>query len=213
VAFSFLQAKGEAEALAREVGGIALHADLSEPELAPALVRDAAARLGGLDVLVLNAGVNDPKPFDALALDDLRRAERLHVESAFLAMQEAARVLPHGGRIVAVGSVAGVAARPGSVAYGASKAALHSLVRSVAEALAPRGIAVNAVAPGMIETGTHGEMMTPAFTSRIEAQVPMGRFGTADEVAECVLFFAAGPAYVTGQVLVMDGGIANVYFR
>jgi 3-oxoacyl-[acyl-carrier protein] reductase len=128
-------------------------------------------------------------------------------------MQEAARVLPHGGRIVAVGSVAGVAARPGSVAYGASKAALHSLVRSVAEALAPRGIAVNAVAPGMIETGTHGEMMTPAFTSRIEAQVPMGRFGTADEVAECVLFFAAGPAYVTGQVLVMDGGIANVYFR
>jgi NAD(P)-dependent dehydrogenase (short-subunit alcohol dehydrogenase family) len=213
VAFSFLDAKDAADALARETGAVALRADLSAPEAAPALVRDAHARLGALDVLVNNAGVNAPKPFLDQTMEDVEAALRVNYSQAFLATQEFARLCRKpGARVVNVGSIAGVLARPGSAAYGAAKAAMHSLTRSAAEALAP-GVSVNAVAPGMVDTGTHPEMMTPEFVRRIEAQVPMRRFATSDEIAQCVLFFAAGPAYVTGQVLVVDGGIGNVYFR
>jgi NAD(P)-dependent dehydrogenase (short-subunit alcohol dehydrogenase family) len=169
-----------------------------------------------LDVLFLNAGVGKFGPIadlDEAAWDD---SFRINVKGPWLAIKLLGPLLKTGGSIVVTTSVNGQIGMPGSSAYAASKAALRSLVRVAAAELAPRGIRVNAVSPGPIETPFHTKLGFPADTSKAFAeqligQIALKRFGTADEVAKSVLFLASDDSsYMTGEEIVLDGGMTTL---
>ena len=193
----------------RQRGGqaVALEADLREVTACEELVRLTVQALGRLDVLVNNAGVVERSGLWDIteALWDEQMA--VHVKAPFFLSRAAARVLPEGGAIVNVASMRGLVAGPGAPHYAVSKAAVLMLTRCLAHALAPK-IRVNAVAPGYTDTRVHATR-SPEDRRRIEGEIPVGRFATPQEVAEAVVFLASEEArYVTGQTLVVAGGLA-----
>lgn len=188
-------------------------ADLRDPEAIPPLVQDAIAELGAIDVLVNNAGVYLPHPLDGTSYVDWQRAWRETFEvNVFGAANVSYCVARHmiergqGGRVVNVGSRGAYRGEPSHPAYGASKAALHSLGQSLAVHLAPHGIAVASVAPGFILTERQSDLLGSAAGEGIRAQSPFGRVGTAEEVAAAVLYLASGQAvWASGAVLDLNG--------
>ncbi|MFJ4465977.1 SDR family oxidoreductase [Streptomyces sp. NPDC089424] len=192
------------EALGRR--GVALRADCAEADEAAGAVERAAASLGGLDVLVNNAGIGVLGPLDSLSLTDVDRVLAVNVRAVFLASQAAAALMPDGGRIVIVGScMAQRVPGPGGTLYATSKAALTGLTKALARELGGRGITANLVHPGPIDTD-----MNPAdgpYAADQAALTALGRFGTAEEVASTVAHLA-GAAYVTGAEFAVDGGHA-----
>jgi NAD(P)-dependent dehydrogenase (short-subunit alcohol dehydrogenase family) len=205
VAIGYHRSAREARRTVREleVAGaraVALRADLADPGAARGLVREAARRLGGLDVLVNNAAVFERTPF----LDATRAQYDLHLDlnlrGAFFCTQAAARVMRrHGGHIVNIGDVGASKAWPGYIPYTLSKAGIAALTRGLATALRPLGIAVNCVAPGAV-------LRPPDVSLAHWKRLTRGHAGSAEDVAAAVLFFATCPRYVTGQVLGVDGG-------
>jgi 3-oxoacyl-[acyl-carrier protein] reductase/pteridine reductase len=169
-------------------------------------------RFGRLDVLVNNAAVFETAPLESISLDQWDAVFETNTRGPFLVAREA---LPHlravHGRIVNIGSLGGIHAWAGHAHYCSSKAAVHMLTQAMAKAFAPE-VSVNCVAPGWIEmadmsnlpAGQDGAQDT---AERFAARTPMRRNGTAEDVAEAVLFFAAGPGFVTGQILTVDGGL------
>jgi len=221
VAITFLTSRSEAAETVRAVEALgrralAIECDVRSEASVRAAVAAAIGRFGRLDLLVNNAAVYASAPLDALTLDQWDRVFETNARGPFLAAREA---LPHlraaRGRIVNIGSLGGLRAWAGHADYCASKAALHSLTQSMAKAFAP-GVTVNCVAPGWIEMermetgpielGSDSE----GAAARFAAKTPLQRNGTADDVAEAVLFFAAGSAFVTGQILLVDGGLGLV---
>ncbi len=199
----------EVAARVREAGGeaVVLQGDLRSTAACEQLVAQAVQALGRLDVLVNNAGVVDRTgPWDITeALWDEQMA--IHVKAPFFLTRAAARFLPEGGAVVNVASMRGLVAAPHAPHYAVSKAAVLMVTRCLAHALAPR-IRVNAVAPGYTETRVHAHR-SPEDRRRIEAEIPLGRFATPEEVAEAVVYLASPRArYVTGQTLVVAGGLA-----
>ncbi|MEU0204458.1 MULTISPECIES: SDR family oxidoreductase [unclassified Streptomyces] len=192
------------EALGRRA--VALRADAAEAADAAGVVDAAAEALGGLDVLVNNAGVGVLGPLESLSLADVERVLAVNVRGVFLASQAAAARMGEGGRIITIGSC--IALRvpgPGGTLYAMSKAALTGLTKALARELGERGITANLVHPGPIDTD-----MNPAdgpYASGQAAMTALGRFGTADEVASMVAHLA-GAAYVTGAEFAVDGGHA-----
>ncbi|MBX9245007.1 SDR family oxidoreductase [Actinotalea ferrariae] len=180
----------------------------------PAAVRDvvarAAAALGGrVDVLVNNAGgLVGRQPVAEMTVEHWHAVIDLNLTSAFLVTQAAIAVMPDGGRVVSVTSVAGQdGGGPGAAAYAASKAGLDGLTRGLAKELAPRGITANAVAPGFIGDTPFHERYTPEAAQRAAvAGTLVGRPGTPDDVAAAVLYLATEPGFVTGAVLDLNGG-------
>lgn len=174
----------------------------SEPGVHQAIAA-VIARFGKLDILVNNAAVFDSAPLDCLTLEQWDTVIETNARGPFLVAREA---LPHlravHGRIVNIGSLGGIHAWAGHAHYCASKAALHMLTLAMAKAFAPE-IAVNCVAPGWIEMDGQSEEAARRFAEK----TPMQRNGTAQDVAQAVLFFASGPSFVTGQVLAVDGGL------
>jgi pteridine reductase len=204
VAFSFREsARGaeEAAAAVRAAGRRAWigRADARRPGEIAEFVERAAAEMGGLDVLVNNVGVFRKAPLAELTEDVLDEAFAVNVKAAVMASRAAA---PHmrrrgGGAIVNVASLGGLRPWPSYIAYCSTKAALVMATQCLALALAPE-IRVNAVAPGILEPPGAGES--------VRRKIPQGRFGTPAEVAESVLYLAAGSGYTTGEVIRVDGG-------
>ena len=165
---------------------------------------DAAAQFHGrLDILINNAAVFETAALDTLTLDQWDAVFETNTRGPFLVAREA---LPHlraaHGRIVNIGSLGGLRAWAGHAHYCASKAALHMLTQAMAKAWAPE-VTVNCVAPGWIDLDDPASEQA----TRLAAKAPLHRNGTAEEVAQAVLFFASGPAFITGQILAVDGGL------
>jgi len=207
---------------AAEAGHCALTADLADPAQADGLVERATAALGGLDMFVSAAGVVEYMHVAALTPEAIERQHAVNFASPMRIALSAARVLPSGGCMVFVASTLALQPAPLTLAYGASKAALVAAVRSLALELAPRGIRVNAVAPGPVDTNMlrvvrYSEGDRPidpeAATHRIATQLsalrelhPLQRLGAPEDVAYSVGYLLAAP-YVTGNILPVDGGL------
>ncbi|MFI7519832.1 SDR family NAD(P)-dependent oxidoreductase [Micromonospora globbae] len=199
----------DAERLARELGNgaFAVSADLAAPEAARELIDAVVARAGSVDVLVNNAAhCEAPDTIDELSHGSLERHYRVNAIAPALLIAEVAR-RHTGGEAPCVVNISTDAARafPGQVGYGTSKAALEAITRATALDLARRGIRVNAVAPGPVQTG----WMSHDLAARVADLVPMGRVGDPDDIADAVVFLASRQArWITGQVLQVAGGHA-----
>jgi NAD(P)-dependent dehydrogenase (short-subunit alcohol dehydrogenase family) len=185
------------------VNAIAIECDVRSESSVRAAISDVIARFGKLDVLVNNAAVFNSASLDSLTLDEWDAMFETNTRGPFLVAREAiAQLRAVHGRIINIGSLGGIHAWSGHAHYCASKAALHMLTRAMAKAFAPE-VAVNCVAPGWIEMDDNPSEVGVRFAGR----TPMKRNGSADDVAQAVLFFATGPGFVTGQVLAVDGGL------
>lgn len=183
---------------------IAVGADVSAREAVEGMVRQVEAELGPVDVLVNNAGVATIRGIDDLDEEEFDRTIAINLKSAFLCTQA---VLPgmrarHWGRIVNISSLAARGGGAIGAHYNASKAGLEGLTRGYAARLAPEGITVNAVAPGLIDT----DMAEPLKRGGQAARIPVGRFGGAEEVAQAVVM-VVGNAFMTGQTIPVNGGM------
>jgi NAD(P)-dependent dehydrogenase (short-subunit alcohol dehydrogenase family) len=183
-------------------------ADLGRVADARALVDAARARFGRIDVLVNNAGVFERRPALEMEEGDWDRLLDVNLKGAFFCAQAAARIMRERGQGGAIVNVASDAAWSGGINpcahYAASKAGMVSITRSLARELAPHRIRVNAVAPGLITTDMGGA----AGSTLPDLRIPLGREGTPDEVAACVVFLASDEAsYVTGANLNLSGGL------
>jgi 3-oxoacyl-[acyl-carrier protein] reductase len=199
-------------ALAAELGARAhvLACDLSRPEEVEGLVKRAAEAMGsGPDILVNNAGITRDGLVMRMSDDDWSSVLDVNLTAAFRLCRAAVRGMMKArwGRIVNITSVVGTAGNAGQVNYAAAKAGLGGLTRSLADEVASRNVTVNCVSPGFIETAMT-EKLTEAQRATILASVPMGRMGTAEEIAAAVLFLASPEAaYVTGATLHVNGGM------
>jgi NAD(P)-dependent dehydrogenase (short-subunit alcohol dehydrogenase family) len=203
---------GAEHAAGEAVEHIGLGADVAAEADVRALIDTCVERFGRLDVLVNNAGNSDqPHPTIRQSVEAFDRLLGIHVRGTFLACREAARVMlaQRSGAIVNLGSIAGLAGIPGRNAYGAAKAGIAAMTRSLACEWARDGIRVNAVAPGYVATELvetlkrNGQMNVQS----IERRTPMGRLARPDEIARAIGFLASDAAsYITGTVLSVDGG-------
>ncbi len=200
-----------AENAAAEVGGetLPLELDVSDPDSVARAVDRIAKTWGGVDVLVNNAGITRDQVALRLKLEDWEAVLATDLTGAFLCAKACLRhmVRARRGTIVNVSSVVGSVGNPGQAAYCAAKAGLEGLTRSLAREYANRGIRVNAVAPGFIDTDMTAAL-GEAVREGLVAQVPMARLGTPEDVAHAVAFLASDrAAYITGQVLHVNGGM------
>jgi 3-oxoacyl-[acyl-carrier protein] reductase/pteridine reductase len=208
VTITYRTSNAEAAQTARAIEDLGCRALAVECDVrSEASVRRAIAattgKFGRLDVVVNNAAVFESVPLERISLDEWDAVFETNARGPFLVAREALPFLrPVEGRIVNIGSLGGIHAWAGHGHYCASKAALHMLTQVMAKAFAPQ-VSVNCVAPGWIEL----EASSPGEATRFAAQTPMRRNGTAEDVAQAVLFFATGPGFVTGQILAVDGGL------
>ena len=197
------------EARALGVRAAAVGADLSTREGCERFVEDGAAALGGVELVVLNAGVWPADDVPVADMDDARwrRTMAENVDSMFWLARASARRLGEGGRIVMVSSTAGQRGEAFHADYAASKGAMISFVKSLAVELAPRGVAVNCVAPGWVDTEMTADAMGAGGRERIAAAIPAGRVATAEDVAGPIVFLCSAQArHVVGEILNVNGG-------
>lgn len=196
-------------ALCRAKGAkaLVLPADVRSPETCKALVDKTVEAFGGIDVLVNNAGVTADKLLLQMTEEDFDRVLDTNLKGAFFASKAALRPMlrRRRGAIVNVSSVVALRGNAGQTNYAASKAGLIGLTKSLAREVANRGITVNAVAPGYIETDMTAALPEAARQAALAA-VPLGRAGQAEEIAQAVVFLTES-RYTTGQVLSVDGGM------
>jgi NAD(P)-dependent dehydrogenase (short-subunit alcohol dehydrogenase family) len=211
VALHYGGSRDAAEALAREIGhgAFAVQAEMQEVPSIGAMFDTVKERLGGLDVLIANAGVGGGSTFtetDQAAFDVLFDT---NVRGLFFVMQKAIPLLRDGAAVVTVGSVSARGAAAARPAYAASKLAGHGLTLSLAQALAPRGIRVNCVAPGAVETDLIADARAnPAFEEGVKAITAFGRLGKPVDIASAVMLLLQPEAgWITGQVIEVSGGL------
>ena len=188
----------------------ALQADLANKADLERLFGETIKEFGRIDILVNNAGVYEFLPLDEVTEEHFHRQFNVNVLGLILATQQAARHFgPGGGSIVNIGSVAGTSAPPTASVYSATKAAVNAVTRSLASELGPRGIRVNAVNPGMVETeGVHAAGFAESdFRKSVESQTPLGRIGQPEDIAPLVAFLASPEAsWISGETYHVSGG-------
>ncbi|MFI9160184.1 3-oxoacyl-ACP reductase family protein [Kitasatospora aureofaciens] len=211
VALTYVRAEEQARTVVKEIeaaGGraVAIRADLVEPEAATRAVEETVRQLGGIDVLVNNAGFLTYGPLDEVSVEELDRVLAVDVRSVFLAAQAAVRHMGEGGRIISIGSCFNGRV-PGAnfVLQATAKTALVGLTKGLARELGPRGITATVVDPGPIDTDMNpADGDSAAFQRSLTA---LDRFGEAEDIAAAVAFLAGpGGRYVTGTALAVDGG-------
>lgn len=191
----------------------AFRADLTQPDAARAMVDDALARWGRLDVLVNNAGTNIRKRPEDLSLEEWGTVLNINLTAAFLCSRAAFEPMrrARAGKIVNIGSMMSIFGAPFTPAYAASKGGIVQLTKATATAWAEHGIQVNAVLPGWIDTALtrRGRREVPGLHERVLARTPAGRWGIPDDLAGVAVFLAAPASdFVTGAALPVDGGFS-----
>lgn len=201
------------EVVAQIVAGggkaLAVQADVGDEDAANALIKTAVDTYGTIDILVNNAGVTRDNVIMLMKADDFDTVIHTNLRSAWLCAKAAVKTMmrKRSGRIINITSVVGIAGNGGQTNYSASKAGMIGLTKSLAREVASRNITVNAVAPGFIETEMTASLSEELKAKAIEA-IALGRMGTAIDVAKAVAFLASDDAaYITGHVLVVDGGM------
>ncbi len=188
----------------------AYQADVADEAQAAALVNEAVTRWGGVDILVNNAGITRDDLIMRLSREDFDAVLDTNLKGAFHCIKAACRPMmkQRFGRIVNLSSIVGIRGNAGQANYAASKAGLIGMSKSVAKELAGRGITVNCVAPGFIETDMTS-VLPDAAKEKLLSEIPMARMGRSEDVAAAVVFLASEQAgYITGQVICVDGGMA-----
>jgi len=216
VVVNYASSKDAAERVVADItraGGraVTVQADVGRPEEIQRLFAETKRAFGRLDILVNNAGVYEFAPLEDITPEHFHRHFDLNVLAVLLASRAAAAQFgTDGGSIVNISSFASTLTPPQSAVYSASKAAVDALTRTLAKELGPRGIRVNAVNPGMIQTeGVHAAGMDAGdFRKQLESQTPLGRIGQTQDVAPAVVFLASPEAgWITGETLVIGGGL------
>lgn len=208
------EARAVVEAIAAAGGdAAAIQADVSRLEDVRRLFRETIARFGGLDILVANAGTAVFKPLVETATAELDRLLDVNVRGTFHCLREALRFMRDGGRIVCISTIGTELALPGGSCYFASKAAIEQLCRVAAREVASRGITINVVSPGFVETRMLEDAlagMEPDARRRLVEMTPLGRLGRPRDVAEAIGFIVGdGASWITRQNIVVDGGIVS----
>lgn len=214
VVIAYHRRRYDAEAVVRqlEASGVtagAVAGDLGTEAGADAVFDACVARLGGLDIYVGNAGVWPPADVPLAEMSDAQWSStlRANLDAIFFTSRRAARLLGDGGRIVLVTSTAAQRGEAFHADYAASKGAVVSLVKSLAVELAPRGVTVNSVAPGWVDTEMTAVPLQGPDRGRIAAAIPVGRIATAEDIAGPIVFLCSTQArHVTGEILNVNGG-------
>jgi 3-oxoacyl-[acyl-carrier protein] reductase len=211
VAITYTKGADAAASVVREVEragrkAIAIQADAADAGAVKAAVEKTVATFGGLDVLVNNAGTAIPKPFEEATLEELDRVIDINIRGVFVATQAALKHIKQGGRIITIGSCVGERnMTPGLTPYSATKGAVKMFTQGLSREVGARGITVNNVQPGPIDTDLNpaaGDWAAPQI-----ANTALNRYGTVEEVASLVAFVASPEAsYITGASLTVDGG-------
>jgi 3-oxoacyl-[acyl-carrier protein] reductase/pteridine reductase len=209
VAITFRESALEAQRTVIDVSSfgvraVAVRCDVTDVKSVKNAIKETSVELGGIDILVNNAGNYETAEFEKLTLKQWDAIFASNTRGPFLVSREAVKLLrKRRGKIINMGSLGGLRPWATHAHYCSSKAAVHMLTKVMAKALAPE-IAVNCVAPGMIDLG---EKAAAAFMRRQAKVTPMRRNGTGEEIAAAVLFFATAPHFITGQIMAVDGGL------
>ena len=214
VAFSYVANEGAAKETAAAIEAVGrkalpVQADVSKPESADALIKAALEAFGKVDILVNNAGITRDDLIMRMSLEDWRDVLETNLFGAFYAIKAVTRPMlkAKGGRIVNITSVSGQAGQIGQANYSSAKAGLIGLTKATARELSSRGITCNAVAPGFVLTELTKDL-NEDLQKQLTERTPLGRFGTAEEIAAAVAFLVSDEAaFITGQVLAVDGGL------
>ena len=211
VAITYTKGADAAAAVVKSIEGaggkaLAIQADGTDAKAVQAAIDQVVTTFGGLDILVNNAGTAIPKPFEEATIDELDHILNLNIRGVFVATQAALKHIKTGGRIINIGSCVGERTlTPGLAAYSATKGAVKMFTQGLAREVGARGITVNNVQPGPIDTDLNpasGDWATPQ-----KAVTCLGRYGTVEEVAALVAFVASpDSSYITGANLTVDGG-------
>ncbi|MGB3670765.1 MAG: 3-oxoacyl-[acyl-carrier-protein] reductase [Phormidesmis sp.] len=187
---------------------IALQADVSKADEVDALIKATMDKFGRIDVLVNNAGITRDTLLLRMKPEDWQAVIDLNLTGVFLCCRAVSKIMlkQRSGRIINISSVSGLMGNPGQSNYSAAKAGVIGFTKTIAKELAPRGVTANVVAPGFIATDMTGDLKN---TEEILKYIPLGRYGQPEEVAGLIRFLAADPAaaYITGQVMNVDGGM------
>jgi 3-oxoacyl-[acyl-carrier protein] reductase len=215
VAVNYASSSSKADEVVAQIrasGGsaVAIQADVSDVDAVANLFRTASDELGPVSGLVNNAGITDDGLVLRMSPDQWDRVVNTNLRSVFLCTKEALRSMlrARSGRIINISSISGISGNPGQGNYAAAKAGVIGFTKSVAKEVGSRGITVNSIAPGFIQTDMT-DALGETVTAAVSEQVALGRLGLPEEVASAVGYLASeGASYITGQTIVIDGGLA-----